>query len=127
MKEKEKEQKTEKKKRSIKEINNLQLLKVLERAGIRYSMVADQNEDGVYVIFVRKDKIDTEDKIFILNKLRFFTSKEVYVKSIKKGMTPYDFAVERAEQYKLEHPKTQEIEYTEEEFSDEEDSEDTPF
>ena len=121
-----KEQKTEKKKRSIKEINNLQLLKVLERAGIKYSMAADQNEDGVYVIFVRKDKIDTEDKIFILNKLRFFTSKEVYVKSIKKGMTPYDFAVERAEQYKLEHPKTEAIEYTEE-FSDEEDSEDTPF
>ncbi len=127
MKEEKKEQKTEKKKKSIKEINNLQLLKVLERAGIKYSMVADQNEDGVYVIFVRKDRIDTEDKIFILNKLRFFTSKEVYVKSIKKGMTPYDFAVERAEQYKLEHPKTQEIEYTEEEFSDEEDSEDTPF
>ncbi len=124
--EKTKEVKTEKKKKNIKEINNLQLLKILERAGIKFSMKADTEVDGAYIIFVRKEKIETEDQIFILNRLHFFAGKEAYVKSIKKGMTPYEFAVERAEQYKLEHPKTEEIDYSEE-FSDEEDSEDTPF
>ena len=126
MKEKKEEVKNERKKRSIKEINNLQLLKVLERAGIKYSMKADE-EEGVYLIFVRKEKIENEDQMFVLSKLHFFAGKEAYIKSIKKGMTPYEFAVERAEQYKLEHPKTEAIEYTEE-FSDEEEEDtDVPF
>ena len=126
MKDEKKEVKNEKKRKNIKEINNLQLLKILERAGIKFSMKADTEVDGAYIIFVRKEKIETEDQIFILNRLHFFAGKEAYVKSIKKGMSPYEYAVERAEQYKLEHPKTDAIEYAEE-FSDEEDSEDTPF
>ena len=126
MKDEKKEVKNEKKKKNIKEINNLQLLKVLERAGIKFSMKAD-TEEGVYLIFVRKEKIETEEQIFVLNKLHFFSGKEAYVKTIKKGMTPYEFAVERAEQYKLEHPKTEEIDYSEEFSDEEEDDKDVPF
>ena len=114
------------KKKSIKEISNLQLFRVLEKAGVKYTLKPDEKDEGVYVIFVRKEGVDTEDKIFILNRLHFFVGKEAYVKTIKKGMTPYGFAVERAEQYRLEHPKTEAIDYTEE-FSDEEDDKDVPF
>ena len=99
-----KEKKEVEKKRSMRDLTNLEILKLLERFDINYSVKIDDNDDRVYTIFVRKENVKKEMQIIVLKRLHFGTGKEAYVKILKEGMTAFEYMVEQAQVFKLEHP-----------------------
>ena len=99
-----KEKKEVEKKRSMRDLTNLEILKLLDRFNVSYSIKIDDDDDRLYTIFVRKESVKNEMQLIVLKRLHFGTGKEAYIKALKQGMTPFEYVVERAETFKLEHP-----------------------
>ena len=94
----------ETKKRSMRDLTNLEILKLLDRFNVPYNVKIDDTDDRVYTIFVRKENVNDEMQLIVLKRLRFGTGKEAYVKVLKQGMTSFDFMVEQAIAFKSDHP-----------------------
>ena len=99
-----KETKKEVKKLTVKDLTNFDLLKLLERFGVKYSVKIDDKDSSKYYIFVRKENIFSEMQLICLNRLHFGKGKEAYIKVLKKGMTPYEYLIEESDKFKLDHP-----------------------
>ena len=97
-------EKTETKKRSMRDLSNLEILKLLDRFNVPYNVKIDDNDDRLYTIFVRKENVKDEMQLIVLKRLHFGTGKEAYIKALKQGMTSFEFMVEQAQSFKLEHP-----------------------
>ena len=99
-----KEKKEVEKKRGMKDLTNLEILKLLERFNIIYSVKIDDIDDRLYTIFVRKENVKDEMQIIVLKRLHFGNGKNAYVKALKKGTTSFQYMIEQAEAFRMEHP-----------------------
>ena len=99
-----KETLTETKKKTMRDLTNFQLLKILERFGVKYSVKLDDNDNSKYMVFVRKENVTDEMHLIALKRLNFNSGKDAYVKALKKGLTPYEYMVEQSEQFKIDNP-----------------------
>ena len=130
-----KETRKEIKKRSMRDITNFEVLKLLEKFNLKFSVKIDENDENIYIVFVRKENVVNEMQAIALNRLHFGKGTEAYIKKFKKGLTPYELMKEESDQYKLEHPdyisKRERIESTTIEIENIEkegdDTEDIPF
>ena len=99
-----KETLTETKKKTMRDLTNFQLLKILERFGVKYSVKLDDVDNSKYMVFVRKENVTDEMHLIALKRFNFNSGKDAYVKALKKGLTPYEYMIEQSEQFKLDNP-----------------------
>ena len=97
-------QKNDRKKKTLRDLTNFQLLSILERFNVKYSVKLDDEDNSKYTLFVRKENVTDEMHIICLKRLHFGVGKEAYVKELKKGMTPYEYMISESEQFKIDHP-----------------------
>ena len=95
---------TEVKKKTMRDLTNFQLLKILERFNVKYSVKLDDIDNSKYMVFVRKENVTDEMHLIALKRLNFNSGKDAYVKALKKGLTPYEYMIEQSEQFKLDNP-----------------------
>ena len=98
------QKKEEQKKKTMRDLNNFQLLSILERFGVKYSVKLDDKDNSKYMLFVRKENVTDEMHLICLKRLNFHAGKDAWIKALKKGMTPYEYMLEETEQFKLDHP-----------------------
>ena len=98
------QKKEEQKKKTMRDLNNFQLLSILERFGVKYSVKLDDEDNSKYMLFVRKENVTDEMHLICLKRLNFHAGKDAWIKALKKGMTPYEYMLEETEQFKLDHP-----------------------
>ena len=97
-------QKNDTKKKTLRDLTNFQLLSILERFNLKYSVKLDDEDNSKYMLFVRKENVTDEMHLICLKRLNFHAGKDAWVKALKKGMTPYEYMIAESEQFKLDHP-----------------------